>query len=625
MRNKYIDNIDCEVAIENFKNELILETATEIIPTGDSLGRITAGLVTASISSPNYNASAMDGIAVKAEDTISAREGNPLLLTEGTDFIYVNTGAPILGGWDAVIMIEDVHELGDGRIEIISPARPWQHIRPIGEDIIEGDPILPACHRIRPQDIGALISGGVTSISVTRKPRVAVIPTGSEIVESTEELATGRIIDSNSHMFMGMISEAGGEGVRYSPVRDDFDLLCAAVSEAAENCDMVVINAGSSAGTKDFTVRVIEKLGRVVSHGVALKPGKPTIMGIIADKPVIGIPGYPVSSFITFDIFAIPVISEILRRKTPKRQMVEAVLSRAIPSSLKHKEIVRVSLGHIDSVLTATPLTRGAGATMSLVKAHAFLSIPREYEGYSAGARVKVELLTNLEEIEELLISIGSHDVVMDLISSNLHLYSTHAGSMGGVSALKKGVTHLAPVHILDEDTGTYNMGILEKYFDDSVCLIKGVKREQGIMVEKGNPHNLSSVKDLAHNKLTFINRQRGAGTRILMDYIMKSEGIDHSEIEGYDREATTHMACAIAVKSGDAHAAMGIRAAADIAGLDFIPVSYEDYDFLIRKDSLKDPRVEEFISYLKSDSFKSKVEEMPGYKVEDSGRIINR
>ncbi|GLI56833.1 LysR family transcriptional regulator [Propionigenium maris DSM 9537] len=623
MRNKYIDNIDCDTAIENFKREVEFSERTETISITQALHRITGKLITARVSSPNYNASAMDGIAVRSADTMEARESNPFILEEGKEFIYVNTGAPILGEWDSVIMIEDVTELEQGRVEIIKASKPWQHIRPIGEDIIKGDPIIPAGHKIRPQDIGALISGGVLEVEVVAKPKVAIIPTGSEIVEETSHLQVGKIIDSNSHMFMGMVEEFGGEGIRYSPVKDDFDTLCETVSRAAEESDIVVINAGSSAGTKDFTVRVIEKLGRVISHGVALKPGKPTIMGVIDGKPVIGIPGYPVSSFITFDTFVKPIISHYLKRRDGRRSVVEAVLSRTIPSSLKHKEIVRVSLGYIDGELLATPLTRGAGVTMSLVKAHAFLAIPREYEGYSAGSRVEVELLTSLEEIEEQLISIGSHDIVMDLISSNLHLSSTHVGSMGGISALKRKQTHLAPIHILDEATGLYNVGVLKKYFDDSVCLIKGIEREQGIMVPKGNPKGVESIRDIAEKSLIFINRQRGAGTRILLDYLLKTQEIFSEEIVGYDREATTHMACGIAVKSGDADAALGIRAAADINGLDFISLSYEEYDFLVREEDLKDVRIEEFISFLKSDSFKGKVEALPGYRVKNSGKII--
>lgn len=623
MRNKYIDNIDCDTAIENFKKEITFSERLEKISITRALHRITGRLVTAEISSPNYNASAMDGIAVRSRDTMEARESNPVILEEERDFIYVNTGAPILGEWDSVIMIEDVTELEGGKVEIIKASKPWQHIRPIGEDIIKGDPIIPAGHRIRPQDIGALISGGITEIEVIAKPRVAIIPTGTEIVEETYHLQVGKIIDSNSHMFMGMVEELGGEGIRYSPVKDDFDTLCETVAKAVEESDIVVINAGSSAGTKDFTVKVIQELGRVVSHGVALKPGKPTIMGVIGGKPVVGIPGYPVSSFITFDTFVKPIISHFLKRRERRRPIVEATLSRTIPSSLKHREIVRVSLGYIDGELLATPLTRGAGVTMSLVKAHGFLAIPREYEGYSAGSSVEIELLTNLEEVEEQLISIGSHDIVMDLISSNLHLSSTHVGSMGGISALKRKQTHLAPIHILDEVTGLYNVGALKKYFDDSVCLIKGIEREQGIMVPRGNPQEVKSIKDIAEKNLLFINRQRGAGTRILLDYLLKTEDISSEEINGYDREATTHMACGIAVKSGDAQAALGIRAAADINDLDFIPLSHEEYDFLVRVEDLEDVRVEEFISFLKSDSFKGRVEALPGYRVKNSGNII--
>jgi putative molybdopterin biosynthesis protein len=623
-REKYIDNIDVEEALTLFLSKINFQRDIEKVPSWDALDRITGDLILAEFCSPNYNASAMDGIAVLSENTITAREGSPLILTEGKDYIYVNTGNPLPKEYDAVIMIEDVSEVGEGQIEIMFPAKPWQHVRPVGEDIIKGEPVLFANHKIRPQDIGALLSAGIMEIPVYRKPKIGIIPTGTEIIESSIDLSYGKIMDSNSRMFSAMVEKWGGHPVRFSPMEDNYKKLKMAINAAVEENDIVMINAGSSTGTKDFTAGIIGELGEVLCHGIALKPGKPTILGLIHGKPVLGIPGYPVSAFVSTETFLKPLIENYLLQKKNNRIKAKAVLSRAIPSSLKHREIVRVTLGYIKGFLTATPLSRGAGVTMSLVKADALLVIPKNYEGYQKGEEVEVDLLKPIGDIEEYLVSIGSHDVVMDLIADEINLSSTHTGSMGGVSALKKGQTHLAPVHVLDENNGLYNEVLLEKYFkNEDVVLIKGVQREQGLILPKGNPKNIEGLSDLLKKEVNFINRQRGAGTRILLDYLLKKEGLDSSEINGYEREATTHMACATAVESGSADVALGIRAAAQVMDLDFIPIGFEDYDFLVRKETLSDNRMKIFLSFISSSKFKEKIESLGGYKIIEIGKLI--
>ena len=623
-RNKYIDNIDVEEALSIFLSKTKYESELEEVAPWDALDRITGKLIIAEYSSPNYNAAAMDGIAVRALDTLEARESNHIILEENKDFIYVNTGNPLPVEYDAVIMIEDVMELGDNRVEIIGAAKPWQHIRPVGEDIIKGEPVLFEGHRVTPQDIGALVSAGIMKIPVYKKPKVGIIPTGSEIVEDSKDLSYGKIMDSNSRMFSAMVEKWGGEPVRYSPMKDEYEKLSDRIRDAVKDNDIVIINAGSSTGTKDFTCEIIGELGEVLCHGVALKPGKPTILGIIEGKPVVGIPGYPVSSFVSAENFLKPLLERALRQKKQNRIKIKAKLSRTIPSSLKHKEIVRVTLGYIDGVIVATPLARGAGVTMSLVKADGLLEIPRNYEGCGKGEDVEIDLLKPIEEIEEYLVSIGSHDIVMDLIAGDLNLSSTHVGSMGGVTALKKGQTHLAPVHILDEESGVYNELLIDKYFDNDVVLIKGVEREQGLIVPKGNPKKIKELSHLAEKNISFINRQRGAGTRILLDYLLKKENIEKESIDGYEREATTHMACATAVKCESVDVALGIKAAAMAMDLDFIPLASESYDFLVKKDTLLDKRMKRFVEHISSEGFKKKIENLDGYKASNSGEIVS-
>jgi len=442
-------------------------------------------------------------------------------------------------------------------------------------------------------------------------------------VEDSKELSYGKIMDSNSRMFAAMVEKWGGEASRFSPTEDNYHKLSETIKKAVQENDIVVINAGSSTGTKDFTASIIGDMGEVLSHGVALKPGKPTILAVVQGKPVLGIPGYPVSAFISAETFLKPLIENYLLQKKQNRSEIKAVLSRSIPSSLKHREIVRVTLGFIDGKLIATPLSRGAGVSMSLVKADALLEIPRNYEGYQKGEEVEVTLLRPLEEIGEYLISIGSHDIVMDLIADEVNLSSTHTGSMGGVTALKKCQTHIAPVHILNEQNGVYNEFLLDKYFDDETVLIRGVEREQGLIVPKGNPKNIFEISDLSKDNIVFINRQRGAGTRILLDYLLKKDEIRSSEISGYEREATTHMACATAVKSGSADVALGIKAAAQVMDLDFIPITFENYDFLVKKETLSDERMKSFLNFIRSQRFEDKIKNLGGYNARETGKLI--
>ncbi|WP_037029122.1 molybdopterin biosynthesis protein [Psychrilyobacter atlanticus] len=624
MRNTFINNISLEETKPLFFNRIEKYSKKEIISTEKSLGRVTSSPVFANVSSPNFNASAMDGILVRSKDTEMASETNPVILKKESDFLYVNTGNPIKNKFDAVIMIEEVVELENGDVRIIKSAHPYQHIRNVGEDIIKNDMILPSFHEIRPEDIGALFAGGIFEIEVIKKPEVAIIPTGSEIVEDYRNLKVGDIIDSNSRMFEAMITVSGGEPYRYSPVRDEKELLKKNILDAVEKNDVVIINAGSSAGTHDYTKSLIEELGEVIIHGIAIKPGKPTILGFIKGKPVIGIPGYPVSAYFVYQQFVKSLLEKMLCRDDEKEIIVKASLSKRIHSSLKHKEFVRMTLGYVGGKLVATPLDRGAGVSMSLVKADGILVIARNNEGHDLGEEVEIKLLKPLSTIKKSIVVIGSNDPIMDRISDKVRLSLSHVGSFGGVLALKKKETTIAPIHMLDSKSGDYNIDVLNKYFPSrDAALIKGIKREQGLMIPKGNPKNIKGIEDLTRNDLVFMNRQRGAGTRILLDYNLEKLGMDNNDIKGYEREATTHLAAAMSVKSSTCDLALGVKSAADILDLDFISVDYEDYDFAVLKDSLEDERVLKFIEYIKSEEFFKEVENIPGYKLENPGEII--
>lgn len=623
-RNTYIDNIDVELAKKIYYEKLNIELESEEVSVIDSLDRIAFKAITAKISSPNYNAAAMDGIAVKASNTLGATESNPLTLEIDKDFIYINTGNHIKEPYDSVIMIEDVIDCGKGNIQILKSVHPWQHIRQIGEDIVATEMIIPSRHIIRPIDIGALISGGIETLEVYKKPRIGILPTGTEIIESVKNLEDGKIIDSNSRVFEAAVYKNGGVPNRYSPQKDDYELLKKAILKGVEENDILLINAGSSAGTTDYTVKLIRELGEVVVHGIAMKPGKPTILGIINGKPVIGIPGYPVSAYLVFDILVVPLIKRYIGVKDSKEDLIEATVSKRIVSSLKNKELVRVNLGYVNNKIIATPLSSGAGVTMSMVKADGIGIIPQNVEGIDAGGIIEVELLKSLVDIKDTIVSIGSHDLIMDILSDIISLTSGHVGSMGGILSMKRGECHIAPIHLLDEETGEYNISYVKRYFkDEKMAIIKGVKRQQGFIVQKGNPKNIKDFKDLAREDVSYINRQRGAGTRILLDYHLKLEGIDINNVKGYEREMTTHMAVATSVKTGTATTGLGIYSAAKALDLDFVDITFEDYDFLVPVRILSDPMIKIFIKVLSSKEFEDRVKSLGGYEFKNTGEII--
>lgn len=630
-RNLYLNTIPAEEAAAIYRNAVlkVMHRETQMVKTEESLGRITASAVYARYCSPLYNAAAMDGIAVISAHTATASEVTPLVLKQGVDYQVVDTGDPVRMPYDAVIMAEDLLDAEEDSVKITASVPAWQHIRPVGEDIVAGEMLLAGNHKIRPIDIGVLLSGGIVEIEAIKKPKAGIIPTGTEIIEADQVPREGDIIESNSRMFAAMTESSGGIPRRYPPIPDDYEKIKHAVQKAVKENDIVIVNAGSSAGTEDYTVHILKELGEVLVHGVAIKPGKPVILSIVEGKPVIGLPGYPVSAYIDFENFVRPVMDLYSGEMNSSRNVMKAVLSKRLVSSLKHKEYVRVKVGKVDDRFVASPLARGAGAAMSLVRADGFCIIEKNSEGYEAGETVSVELFRDIEEISNTVVAIGSHDLILDILADRMplthpgiYLSSTHVGSMAGLMALKRGEAHIAPTHLLDEDTGVYNIPYLKRLFSDrDMVLIKGVRRIQGIIVKKGNPLGIKEIRDLTG--VNYVNRQRGAGTRVFLDYKLKEAGIAPSEVNGYDREAATHMAVAALVKNGGADAGMGIYSAAKAMDLDFIPVGEEEYDFATEKKNLELPKMQAFIEVLKSSGFKEKAMTIGGYELSMAGEII--
>ena len=608
----------------------------ETIAVDDALGRVTAQSVYARQSAPHYNSAAMDGIAVRASDSFGAQESAPVRLqlqTISTPFVAgccygVDTGDVMPPGTNAVIMVEDVH-LDGAQAEIIAAAAPWQHVRIIGEDIVANELVVPEHQAISPVDIAALLAAGLETISVLAKPRVAVIPTGDEIVATYRELKPGAILDVNSHMLAAAVRDWHGEATRYPIVRDDPAALEQAVGEALAANDIVVVNAGTSAGTEDFTATVLGRLGEVLTHGVAIKPGKPVVLAICQGKPVIGLPGYPVSAMLTAELFLRDILLE--RQKLPVLDpwQVDATVVRQVPSAVGVEEYVRVSVGNVQGKLVAAPLNRGAGMISSLTRAQGILSIPEGGSGLNAGAVAPVRLLRQSRP-EHNLLAVGSHDLALELLGvhlrrrrGNLSLSCANVGSMGGILAIRNNEAHLAGIHLLDPATGRYNVADVEKYLPNVAWrLIHLAMRQQGLLVAPGNPRQIQGLACLTRPDLTFINRQRGSGTRMLLDYQLACLKMDARRINGYEKEVGTHMTVAASIASGTVDAGMGVQAAAQALGLDFLPVAAEQYDLLMNF-APHDDRMALIIQVLQSAEFRQEVEALGGYDLSNAGKLI--
>lgn len=603
---------------------------TEMVSVQNAFGRITARAVYAAICAPHYAASAMDGIAVHAKDTFGATETTPVRLTP-QQYMVVDTGDPVPEDCDAVIMVEDIVRGEDESVTIYAAAAPWQHIRQIGEDICAGEMILASYMEVTPAAIGAMIAGGVLEIEVIKKPVIGIIPTGDEIVAPCTNPKPGDILEFNSSIFSAMVQEWGAEAKTYPIVPDRFDAIREMVARAADECDIVLLNAGSSAGREDYSVSVIRELGDVVYHGIAIKPGKPAILGLRGAVPILGVPGYPVSGIIVIEELLKPLVAEWFHSNTAPVQLATATLTRPVVSGLKYQEFVRVRMGEVGGKLTASPLSRGAGVVSSFMKADGILEVPQGTEGYEAGEEVQVRLLSTPEKLQNTLVVIGSHDPLLDEVADMMHradptvfMSSSHVGSMGGIMAIRRGEAHAGGCHLLDTEAGVYNLSFLKKYFPNGgIRLVRCVGRQQGLMLAKGNPLDIKEFADIAKNGVRYVNRQKGSGTRVLMDYLCEQYAVNVSDIYGYEREELTHTSVAAQIANGSADAGMGIYSAAQLYDLDFLPICIEEYDLIIPDHAWETPVVQQLMATLKSPAFREKMLAMGGYTVDHPGEII--
>jgi putative molybdopterin biosynthesis protein len=608
---------------------------TERVATADALGRVTSEPVFARYSSPGYHGAAMDGYAVRARSTFGASEERPLRLRLGEDAHPINTGQPLPEGADAVIMVEHVQLVAGDHLEIGAAAFPWQHVRRVGEDIVAGELVVPHDHPLAAVDLAALLTAGVFRVVVHVRPRVAILATGSELQDwrdaEREPPRPGAIIESNSVLLAGLVREAGGEPLVLERQPDELEAVQAAIDSAVDgDVAMLLINAGVSAGSKDFTPHAVSALGEVLVHGVQAMPGKPTLLGRVRGKPVVGTPGYPVSAWVCFDQFVRPAIERLSGQPESVRERLPATAGRRLPSKLGAEEFLRVHLGRVGDHVVALPLKRGAGTITSLTRADGMLRIASESDGCEAGASVEVELLRTRSAIEHTLVIVGSHDITLDLIADRLprtspplRLSASNVGSLAGLLALRDRRSHLGGTHLLDPETGDYNVSWVERYLPETpVRLVTLAHREQGLLVRPGNPKNLRGLTDLTRDDVAFVNRQAGSGTRVLLDDHLQRHGIDPKHVRGYEIEEYTHMAAAVQVAAGRADAGLGILAAAKALGLDFVPVATERYDLCIAEAFLDDPRVTALLDILEQADFREAVRALGGYHVEEMGRV---
>ena len=606
----------------------------EEVPVTATAGRVTAGPVMAHRSSPGAHQAAMDGFAVAAAGTFGATPDRPRQLTIGQEAFPINTGHVMVPGTDAVIMVEQVPDPEADPITVEAPTFPWQHVRRVGEDLVRGEMVLAEGVEITPWAQGALLAAGVTRVMVRRRPRVAIIPTGTELVPVTEldrDLPAGLLPEFNSTILSGLVAEAGGVAAVAPIVRDDPGGLAAALKEAIAAADMVLINAGSSAGTEDYTYQAIDSLGEVLVHGVAMMPGKPTVLGVVDGKPVIGNPGYPVSAVLSFEQFAAPLIAGLAGRRLAPRPTLTVYPAQNLPSKPGLTEFIRVTLGRVGDKIIATPLPRGAGTITSLVRADGLLVVPELSEGLEEDRPVAAELLVAPADIDGTLVVLGSHDNTIDLLATmlrrrdhRLRLSSGHVGSLGGLMALRQGRAHLGGSHMLDPETNTYNVPFIKRYLAEvPLKLVNLAWREQGLMVAPGNLKQIGTIRDLTRPEVRFINRQRGAGTRLLLDYLLQQAGLDADEVLGYEREEYTHMAVAVNVFSGTADVGLGIMAAAKALGLDFLPLLPERYDLVVPETTFADRRFQTLLEVIRSREFQEAAKALGGYDLKDCGKIL--
>lgn len=614
MVKRYLPLITFAQAQHLLRTSFTHPNRTEIVHVTQALGRVVAKPAYARYSVPEVNLAAMDGIAVKSQDTRCASGKNPITVS---DFARVNTGNIIPPRFDAVIMIEDTTSDGD-RFQIQKSALPWQHVRPAGEDIREGRLVLPKGHEIRAFDIGALATYGVVELEVNTA-NVGIIPTGSELVPLGVRPAPGQVVESNTVMAQVLLTSLGAHCTRLPIVPDEPELIKEALCTAARDNDLVLISAGSSAGTRDYTAGAIADVGELIFHGVAVKPGKPMMLGKINGKPVIGLPGYPPAAQAVLREFAIPLL-EHWGLAPLTNYSVRVKLATPLSSDPGFDEFVPVSVGRINNQYWGMARSRGIVVQMSTVRSNGYTHIPPQVEGYDAGHELDVFLTTDPANIERTLIFSGAIDPVLEELGNIAHdqglfIHTGSAGNTGAVLSLKRNSCHAAPMS-LSAFSHIKDCIFLEPYLNSmDLVFVNIATQEQGIISSK-------EVSLDALDTIRWINSRRDTAARILFDSLLLSHNLLPSKIQGYDNEVSVPGAVAAAVRTGHADAGICSKALAESHELMFLPVAQEQYELVMRREMLSDPRIVTLISLIKSPGFKAHLDRSGAYCTTKTGHI---
>ncbi len=640
-----------EEALEKLSEYIKLKPlGTEEVSLEEALGRVLAEDIVAKVNSPPFDRSTVDGYAVRSVDVAGARENAPVKMkvigrVEAGEIPNVNvsqgeavevaTGAPIPPGADAVVMVEFTRKIGENIVEVFKPVPPGGNVSQTATDVMIGEIIAYKGTIITPQIIGALAATGIDKVPVYKKPKVAIISTGNELVKPGAPLPYGKIYDVNSYTLYSLVLEDGGSPRLLGIIPDSYEEIRKILAFAIENFDVIITSGSTSAGLGDLMYRVLDELGSpgVIVHGLKIKPGKPTIIAIVNGKIVFGLPGYPVSCLMNYILLVKPVIRKLAGLKTTRPHVVKAVLPLRVFGEKGRRTFIPVALIR-KGKLIAFPVGGDSGSIARLTRSDGFIIVPENMSFLEENSEVNVYLFS--ENYGSDLEVIGSHcpvlEEVIDKLRNKFSVRMLNIGSLGGLLAIKRGEADIAGLHLLDPETAQYNIPFIRKYNVKNAILVKGYFREQGIIIPKDNPHGIRGFEDIIDKDVRFINRNKGSGTRVLIDILIskvaEKRGVSAEDIKGkingYWIEAKTHFAVASAVKHGRADVGVGLRFIAEIYGLEFIPLKEEEYDFLISLDALNKEPVKEFIEYLRSKEIVEILNKTPGYRPKDDiGEIV--
>lgn len=605
---------------------------TELITAGDALGRTLAADIVSRRNVPHYTASAVDGYTVTALSTAGATHATPVTL-EPESYVWVNTGMPLADG-DAVVMVEDTSVTEDGRLKIFKSLTQGENVRAVGEDVMAGQILAVAGDNLTPALISLLLCAGISEVPVLARPRTLFIPTGDEIVDRKSwlqdtKIPAGVVVDSNSAFARALFGQWGFEIDIHPILPDDPVRIRKAIEEAADRYDVVLVSAGSAKGKRDHTAEIFMDIGRMLFRAVRMKPGRPVMAANVSGKPVVCTPGFPMSCAVVLWSLVYPLLKtlsgesrgDMLRKSMGAEETIDAqfMLQHSSPAGVA--EWLRLKIAQVNDHLLAWPLTAGASVLWALAESDGIALLDEEMLECEKGSAVRIHL-TKKVNLQNRLLFQGSDDPAIQLLVSHMRkrgmdLAIRAVGSMGGLAALSRGEAHFAAAHLLDQADGSYNTSYIEKFSSGRNWKRQLVfHRLQGIIVAKGNPKNISVFADLARG-VVFENRQPGAGTRVLLDYMLKSSGLTPEDVLGYDRQSITHLEAANKVASGVADATLGIKAAADALGLDFIPIAKEPYELVFAEDFDKHPAAGALADAIESEEWRAKVKSMGGYEWE--------